>query len=232
MTTNTKQVDFTKPFQVSHFNYENTHFTCTPIGDSNCNVSWPNGSVTYTLKTVEGLVQKGIWIPLPNENTQQEDAMKKLEDYIKAINKNVPEATTEQPEGCAWCECPDCKEAFTSVNEPCFFCSSTAGCECEEFIEVPEQDLTCYICHDNISKCDCGKCGTDYDMPQETLLDADADNLLDAIKSFTLSTGASVSINEGAYEVYWAGFDNPFKADNDHDMINLMESINVLDGAL
>lgn len=202
MPTNTKQIDFTKPF---HFGNTSATYSYEPVSHQFCkieNINTDFVDAEYPCSNLDHWLNTDVYkIILTNENTdnantQQEDSMTKLEEYIKAINKVVPEFATEQSEGCAWCECPDCKATFSEGNM-----YDQYGC---------------------IEQC------TDT---QETLLDADADNLLDAIKSFTLSTGSSVFINEGAYEVYWAGFDNPFKADNDHDMINLMESIGMLEGA-
>jgi hypothetical protein len=138
MTTNTKQVDFTKPFD---FTYLTSKYSYEPISTSKCKLS--NHATNYTAynyctESVRHMINSGDWKPiLTNENTQQEDAMKKLEDYIKAINKNVPEAATEQPKGCTWCECPDCKAAFSeaSDNTLCDFCDEY-GCDCTETQET------------------------------------------------------------------------------------------------
>jgi hypothetical protein len=184
-------VDFTKPFQFRA--YEGTfQYTCKGLNEDGVLViAVQSGEdVPYPLESVKRFIANGDWKPIPtNENTQQEDAMKKLEDYIKAINKNVPEAATEQPKGCTWCECPDCKAAFleASDNTLCDFCDEY-GCDCTE--------------------------------TQETMLEA--------IKDFTLSTGASVFINEGTYEVYCFGLNSPFKAATDDMMHRLMEAISLL----
>jgi hypothetical protein len=193
MPTNTKQVDFTKPFQFT-VGDNPTVFTCNVPFEDYSLVSWKDEYETYKSTEIhishcKKYVQDGDWTPLTNENTQQEDAMTKLEEYIRAINKNVPEEATEQPEGCEWCECPDCKAAFSEApdNTLCNFCDEY-GCDCTE--------------------------------PQETMLEA--------IKDFTLSTGASVFINEGTYEVYCFGLNNPFKAATDDMMHRLMEAISLL----
>jgi hypothetical protein len=210
MPTNTKQVDFTKPFQ---FTVEDnpTVFTCNVPFEDYSLVSWKDEYETYKSTEIhishcKKYVQDGDWTHLTNENTgntQQEGAMKKLEDYIKAINKNVPEAAKE---GCEWCECPDCKDAFTSVNESCFFCEGNiSNCECGEYVNVPEPSMTL------------------EDYP---------DNLLESIKDFTTRTKASVFINDGSFEVYWAGLDNPFKAVTDDEMWKLIEAVEMLEGSL
>jgi hypothetical protein len=198
MPTNTKQVDFTKPFKFCA--YEGTfRYTCKGLNEDGVLViAVQSGeNLPCSLESAKRFIANGDWKPiLTNKNTQQEDAMTKLEDYIKAINKNVPEAAKE---GCEWCECPGCKEVFAQEQE----------------------DSPCGFCDRNPEDCDCGE----YDgSPQEALLDA--------IKDFTLSTGASVFINEGTYEVHCFGLNSPFKADNDHNMINLMEAIIVLEGAM
>jgi hypothetical protein len=194
MPTNTKQIDFTKPFD---FTYLTSTYSYEPISTSKCKLS--NHATNYTdynycTESVRHMISSGDWKPiLTNENTQQEDAMKKLEDYIKAINTNVPDSATEQPEGCAWCECLDCKAAFSeaSDNTLCDFCDEY-GCDCTE--------------------------------TQETMLEA--------IKDFTISTGASVFINEGTYEVYCFGLNSPFKAATDAEMWKLIEAVEMLEGAL
>jgi hypothetical protein len=196
MPINTKQIDFTKPFQFRA--YEGTfQYTCKGLNEDGVLVITVQSGedLPCSLESVKRFIANGDWKPVfrTNENTQQEDAMTSLEEYIKAINKNVPEATTEQPEGCAWCECPDCKAAFS---------------------EAPDNTL-----------CDfCDEYGHDCTEPQETMLEA--------IKDFTISTGASVFIDGGEYEIFFGDFDNPFKAATDAEMWRLMEAIGVLQGAI
>ncbi len=56
-------------------------------------------------------------------------------------------------------------------------------------------------------------------------------NILSSIKAFTITTGATVMISDGKYEVYWDA-DVPVLARTDEDMEKTMDSIYFLNGAM
>ena len=55
--------------------------------------------------------------------------------------------------------------------------------------------------------------------------------LLDKIKAFTLSTNASVFINNGTYEIYYDDIDTPAKATTDEQMEALMKAFVLIEKA-
>lgn len=140
----TEQIDFTKPFQ---FGNKCSTYSYEPISHQFCKITNINTDfvdVEYPCCILKNFLNDGVYeiIPLTNENTpsnNEDDAMKKLEDYIRAIHKSVPDETIKHvPEGCSWCECPDCKEAFAQEAEGCFVCDNTPEtCDCGAYIETP-----------------------------------------------------------------------------------------------
>lgn len=64
------------------------------------------------------------------------------------------------------------------------------------------------------------------------ILDDTTDNLLAAIKQFTIDTGASVFICDGGYEVYYDSCDWPYKAATDEKLVEVMGAVRVLAEAM